>query len=260
MAPDPGQSDAVRLEGQVAIITGGAAGLGLAYARRFLEEGARVLVADIVDPSAAAKELERSGEVHAVRVDVASARSVEAMVAAAVKHFGGVDILVNNAALFAGLAPTPFEQIEEAEWDRLMAVNVKGVWLCCRAVAPVMKARRSGRIVNIASAIVAKGTPLLMHYVASKGAVIAMTRVLARELGDHGIAVNALAPGLIMSDTARANADLTGFQAQQVIASRAFKREAVADDVVGAAVFLASADSAFITGQTLIVDGGSVFL
>jgi NAD(P)-dependent dehydrogenase (short-subunit alcohol dehydrogenase family) len=260
MACGAGQSDAVRLEGQVAIITGGAAGLGLAYARRFLEEGARVLIADIVDPAAAAKELERSGEVHAVRTDVASASSVEAMVDAAMKRFGRVDVLINNAALFAGLAPTPFEQIAEAEWDRLMAVNVKGLWLCCRSVAPVMKGQRSGRIINIASAIVAKGTPLLMHYVASKGAVIAMTRVLARELGEHGIAVNALAPGLIMSDTARANADLTGFQAQQVIASRAFKREAVADDVVGAAVFLASADSAFITGQTLIVDGGSVFL
>jgi len=257
MAPGAGQSDAVRLEGQVAIITGGAGGLGLAYARRFLEEGARVLIADIVDPTTAA---ERSGEVHAVRVDVASARSVEAMVGAAVKRFGRVDILVNNAALFAGLVPTPFEQIEEDAWDRLMAVNVKGVWLCCRAVAPVMKGQGAGRIINVASAIVAKGTPLLMHYVASKGAVIAMTRVLARELGEHGVAVNALAPGLIMSDTARANADLTGFQAPQVIASRAFKREAVADDVVGAAVFLASPDSAFITGQTLIVDGGSVFL
>ncbi len=260
MAPGAGQSDAVRLEGQVAIITGGAGGLGLAYARRFLEEGARVLIADIVDPTTAAKELERSGEVHAVRVDVASALSVEAMVGAAVKRFGRVDILVNNAALFAGLVPTPFEQIEEDAWDRLMAVNVKGVWLCCRAVAPVMKGQGAGRIINVASAIVAKGTPLLMHYVASKGAVIAMTRVLARELGEHGVAVNALAPGLIMSDTARANADLTGFQAPQVIASRAFKREAVADDVVGAAVFLASPDSAFITGQTLIVDGGSVFL
>ena len=260
MASGAGQSDAVRLGGQVAIITGGAAGLGLAYARRFLEEGARVLIADIVDPAAAAKELERCGEVHAVRTDVASPVSVDAMIGAAVQRFGRVDILVNNAALFAGLAPMPFEQIAETEWDRLMAVNVKGVWLCCRAVAPVMKGQRSGRIINIASAIVAKGTPLLMHYVASKGAVIAMTRVLARELGEHGIAVNALAPGLIMSDTARANPDLTGFQAPLVIASRAFKREAVADDVVGAAVFLASADSAFITGQTLIVDGGSVFL
>jgi NAD(P)-dependent dehydrogenase (short-subunit alcohol dehydrogenase family) len=260
MAPPAGQSDAVKLDGQVAIITGGAAGLGLAYARRFLEEGARVLIADIVDPSPALKDLAPLGEVHAVRADVSSATSVEAMVAEAVQRFGTVDVLVNNAALFAGLTPTPFEQIDEAEWDRLMAVNVKGVWLCCRAVAPVMKAQRSGRIINIASAIVAKGTPFLMHYVASKGAVIAMTRVLARELGEHGIAVNALAPGLIMSDTARANADLTGFQSQQVIASRAFKRDAVADDVVGAAVFLASADSAFITGQTLIVDGGSVFL
>ncbi|HTY76268.1 MAG TPA: glucose 1-dehydrogenase [Candidatus Bathyarchaeia archaeon] len=250
----------MKLAAKVGIITGGAAGLGLAYARRFLEEGARILVADIVDPASALRELGAAGEVHAVRCDVASAAAVEAMVAEAVRRFGRVDILVNNAALFAGLHPTPFEQIEEAEWDRLMAVNVKGVWLCCRAVAPVMKAQRAGRIINIASAIVAKGTPLLMHYVASKGAVIAMTRVLARELGEHGIAVNALAPGLIMSDTARANADLTGFQAQQVIASRAFRREAVAADVVGAAVFLASEDSAFITGQTLVVDGGSVFL
>ena len=144
MASGAGQSGAVRLGGQVAIITGGAAGLGLAYARRFLEEGARVLIADIVDPAAAAKELERSGEVHAVRTDVASGLSVEAMVDAAVKRFGRVDVLVNNAALFAGLAPTPFEHIEEAEWDRLMAVNVKGLWLCCRAVAPVNWAGCSG--------------------------------------------------------------------------------------------------------------------
>ena len=250
----------MKLEDKVAIITGGAAGLGLAYASRFLEEGARVVIADVVDAAPALRELGRPAETHAVRTDVASATAVEAMVAETVQRFGRVDILVNNAAVFAGLIPTPFEQIAEAEWDRLMAVNVKGVWLCCRAVAPVMKAQRAGRIINVASAIVAKGTPLLMHYIASKGAVIAMTRALARELGDHGIAVNALAPGLIMSDTARANADLTGFQAQQVIASRAFKREAVADDVVGAAVFLASSDSAFITGQTLIVDGGSVFL
>jgi len=250
----------MKLEDKVAIITGGAAGLGLAYARRFLEEGARVVIADIVDAAPALGELGHPAEAHAVRTDVASASAVEAMVAETVRHFGRVDILVNNAAVFAGLTPTPFEQKAEAEWDRLMAVNVKGVWLCCRAAAPVMKAQRAGRIINIASAIVAKGTPLLMHYITSKGAVIAMTRTLARELGDHGIAVNALAPGLIMSDTARANADLTGFQAQQVIASRAFKREAVADDVVGAAVFLASSDSAFITGQTLIVDGGSVFL
>ena len=247
----------MKLQNQVAIITGGAAGLGLAYARRFLAEGARVLIADIVDAAPALRELGREASVHAVRADVASASSVEAMVADAVQRFGRVDILVNNAALFASLAPTPFEKIDEAEWDRLMAVNVKGVWLCCRAVAPIMKAQGSGRIVNVASAIVAKGTPFLMHYVASKGAVIAMTRVLARELGEHGIAVNALAPGLIMSDTARANPDLTGFQAQQVIASRAFKREAIVDDVVGAAVFLASTDSAFITGQTLIADGGT---
>jgi NAD(P)-dependent dehydrogenase (short-subunit alcohol dehydrogenase family) len=160
----------VRLKDRVGIITGGAAGLGLAYARRFLEEGARVLIADVADSASALHHLAGLGEVHAVRADVASASSVEAMVREAVDRFGRVNVLVNNAALFAGLSPTPFEKIDEAEWDRLMAVNVKGIWLCCRAVAPVMKAQRSGRIINIASAIVAKGTPFLMHYVASKGA------------------------------------------------------------------------------------------
>jgi NAD(P)-dependent dehydrogenase (short-subunit alcohol dehydrogenase family) len=182
------------------------------------------------------------------------------MVAAAQERMGRIDVLVNNAAVFATLTPKPFETIPEEEWDRVMAVNVRGMWNCVKAVAPHMRARKRGRIVNVASAIVAKGTPYLLHYVASKGAVIAMTRALARELGDDGIAVNAVAPGLILSDTVRANPAVTGFQSAAVLQSRAFKRDALPEDVEGAVVFLASSDSAFMTGQTLVVDGGSVFV
>ena len=156
--------------------------------------------------------------------------------------------------------PQPFEQIPEAEWDRVMAVNVKGVWNCARAVAPLMRVQGGGRIINVASAIVAKGTAFLMHYVTSKGAVVAMTRALARELGPAGITVNAIAPGLILSDTVQANPDITGFRVTAIMQWRArFKREAFPDDVEGTVVFLASDDSAFMTGQTLVVDGGSVF-
>ena len=249
-----------RLDGSAIVVTGGAAGLGLAYARRFLREGACVFLADIVDPADAVASLDAGARAAGGRVDVASAASVDAMVAAAERRLGRIDVLVNNAAVFATLTPRPFEAIPEEEWDRVMAVNVRGMWNCVKAVAPHMRARKGGRIVNIASAIVAKGTPYLLHYVASKGAVIAMTRALARELGDDGIAVNAVAPGLILSDTVRANPAVTGFQSAAVLQSRAFKRDALPEDVEGAVVFLASSDSAFMTGQTLVVDGGSVFV
>ena len=249
-----------RLEGSAVLVTGGAAGLGLAYARRFLREGACVFIADIVDPAAALARLSAGDRADGCRADVAAASSVTAMVEAAHRRFGRIDVLVNNAAVFATLTPRPFDAIPEEEWDRVMAVNVRGMWNCVKAVAPVMRAQKAGRIVNVASAIVAKGTPFLLHYVASKGAVIAMTRALARELGDDGIAVNAVAPGLILSDTVRANPDVTGFQSAAVLQSRAFKRDAMPEDVEGAVVFLASPDSAFMTGQTLVVDGGSVFV
>ena len=217
-----------RLEGSAAVITGGAAGLGYAYARRFLEEGACVFIADITDPAAALGRLGAGDRAAGCRVDVASAPSVAAMVDEARRRLGRIDVLVNNAALFATLTPRPFDAIPEEEWDRVMTVNVRGMFL--------------------------------LHYVTSKGAVIAMTRALARELGDDGIAVNAVAPGLILSDTVQANPAVTGFQAAAVLQSRAFKRDALPEDVEGAVLFLASADSAFMTGQTLVVDGGSVFL
>ena len=175
-----------RLHDKVAVITGGAAGIGFAYARRFLAEGARVVVADIADPAAAVDKLGADGRALGVRADVSDAGSVRAMVEAARARFGRIDVLVNNAAVFATLKPQPFDEIPEAEWDRVMAVNVKGVWNCARAVVPAMRAQGGGRIVNVASAIVAKGTAGLMHYVTSKGAVVAMTRALARELGRTG--------------------------------------------------------------------------
>jgi NAD(P)-dependent dehydrogenase (short-subunit alcohol dehydrogenase family) len=250
---------AMRLSDKVAVITGGGAGIGFAYARRFLAEGARVVVADIADPLAAAQKLDAAGRALGVRTDVSDAASVRAMVEAAVGTFGRIDVLVNNAAVFATLKPQPFDEIPDAEWDRVMAVNVRGVWSCVRAVAPVMRAQGGGRIVNVASAIVGKGTALLLHYVTSKGAVVAMTRALARELGPSGITVNAVAPGLILSDSVQANPDITNFQLGAIMQARSLKREAFPDDVEGTVVFLASDDSAFMTGQTLIVDGGSVF-
>ena len=249
----------MRLPGKVAVITGGAAGIGFAYAKRFLAEGARVVVADVADPAAAVDKLDAAGRALGVRADVSDATSVRAMVEAALARFGRIDVLVNNAAVFATLNPQPFDEIPEAEWDRVMAVNVKGVWNCARAVVPAMRAQGGGRIVNVASAIVAKGTALLMHYVTSKGAVVAMTRALARELGPHRITVNAVAPGLILSDTVQANPDITAFQETAIMQARSLKRDAFPDDVEGTVVFLASDDSAFMSGQTLIVDGGSVF-
>ena len=249
----------MRLADKVAIITGGAKGIGFAYARRFLAEGARVVVADIVEPHDAAEKLGPPERVLGVRTEVSDAASVRAMVEEARGRFGRIDVLVNNAAVFAGLKPRRFEDIPEAEWDRVMAVNVKGIWNCVRAVAPVMRAQGSGRIVNIASAIVGKGTGFLLHYVTSKGAVVAMTRALARELGADGIVVNAVAPGLILSDTVQENPDLTNFQSTAIMQARSLKRDAFPEDVEGAVVFLASDDSAFMSGQTLIVDGGSVF-
>jgi NAD(P)-dependent dehydrogenase (short-subunit alcohol dehydrogenase family) len=250
----------VRLAGKVALVTGGAAGLGLAYARRLLAEGARVVIADVADAAGALKRLDAGDAVHVVRADVSVFTDCQRMVDEAQRRFGTIHVLVNNAAVFATLRPQPFDAIAEAEWDRVMAVNVKGSWNSVRAAVPLMRAQGGGRIVNVASAIAHKGTAGLLHYVTSKGAVIALTRALARELGPDGITVNAIAPGLTLSDTVLANPDIAAFQREAVLASRSLKREAVAEDLEGTVVFLASDDSAFMTGQTLVVDGGSVFV
>jgi NAD(P)-dependent dehydrogenase (short-subunit alcohol dehydrogenase family) len=259
-AAPSGPARALKLEGQVVIVTGGAAGLGRVYARRLLAEGARVMLADIADTADAVRALAPHGEVAGVHTDVAVAESTRALADETVRRFGRIDVLVNNAAVFAVLKPQAFDCIPEAEWDRVMAVNVKGIWNCVKAVLPTMRAQGSGRIVNVASAIAPKGTPRLLHYVTSKGAVITMTRALARELGEFGIGVNALAPGLTLSDTVLSNPDISAFQAEAVLQSRSFKRAESPADLEGALVFLASADSAFVTGQTLVVDGGSIFV
>jgi NAD(P)-dependent dehydrogenase (short-subunit alcohol dehydrogenase family) len=249
----------MRLDGKVAVITGGAGGIGFAFARRLLAEGARVVIADVADAPAAVDKLNADDRALGVMADVSSIASVRAMVDAAAARFGRIDVLVNNAAVFSTLTPRPFDQIPDTEWERVMAVNIRGVWNCARAVAPLMRAQGGGRIVNVASAIVAKGTALLLHYVTSKGAVVAMTRALARELGPDRITVNAIAPGLILSDAVQANPDLTGFQLEAVMQARSIRRDAFPNDVEGTLVFLAGDDSAFMSGQTLIVDGGSVF-
>jgi NAD(P)-dependent dehydrogenase (short-subunit alcohol dehydrogenase family) len=249
----------MRLTNKVVVITGGAKGIGFAYAQRFIAEGARVVMADIADPLDAAEKLGPAERVLGVPTDVSDMRSVRTMVKETLRQFGRVDVLVNNAAVFATLKPQRFDEIAEAEWDRVMAVNVKGIWNCVRAVVPAMRAQGGGRIVNVASAIVAKGTAFLLHYVTSKGAVVAMTRALARELGPDGITVNAVAPGLILSDTVQDNPDITNFQSAAIMQARSLRRDAFPEDIEGTVVFLASDDSAFMTGQTLVVDGGSVF-
>jgi len=217
------------------------------------------VIADVVEPAALIAEIEAAGGRAIGRVtDVADPAAVAVLVAATVDAFGKIDILVNNAAMFGQLALRPFEQIPSNEWDAVMRVNVRGSFECAKAVAPHMRKRGYGKIVNIASGTVFKGTAMLMHYVASKGAVVAMTRCLARELGDDGVRVNCLAPGLIISESVRRNSAWSESMIAGNTASRVLKREADPDDLLGTLIFLCSPDSDFITGQTIVVDGGSV--
>jgi len=248
-----------RLAERVAIVTGAAQGIGAEYARRMAHEGAAVVCADVVDAEPVARAIiADGGRAIAIHCDVASADSAREMAATAMAAFGRIDILVNNAGLFTNLQPKPFDEIDSAEWDRVMAVNVRGPFECARAVVPAMRARGYGKIINIASGTVFKGAPLLLHYVSSKGAVVAMTRALARELGAAGIRVNTLAPGLTTSENTRANAFWQGPAGASNIATRAIQREAMPEDLAGTLVYLASTDSDFVTGQVLVVDGGSV--
>jgi NAD(P)-dependent dehydrogenase (short-subunit alcohol dehydrogenase family) len=248
-----------KLSGRVAIVTGAAQGIGAQFAKALAAEGAAVVVGDLLDAKPVAQAIaESGGRALAVHVDVTDPASVKRMVAATVEQFGSVDILVNNAALWANLRLKPFEQIDGAEWDKVMAVNVRGVFECAKAVAPEMRKKKYGKIVNMASGTVFKGAPLLLHYVTSKGAIIAMSRCLARELGDDGIRVNTLAPGLVMSEGVRAHLDWKGAIVQSNVASRAIKREATPEDMCGTLVYLCSPESDFVTGQVLVVDGGSV--
>lgn len=241
------------------LITGAAGGLGRAFAAGFGERGYRVAVADIDGRGAArtAELLRENGAAAvAVPVDVTSAESTDAM-AAAVADFGGgtIDVLVNNAAIYAAVTRSPFEEIDPDEWDRVMAVNLKGPWMCARACSPHLAT--GGSVVNLSSATVLSGSAHWMHYVASKGGVVALTRVMAKELGSRSITVNAIAPGFTLTE---ASYGLMEDAENYGVDRGAIKRASRPDDIVGAALFLAGPDSKYITGQTLVVDGGRQFI
>lgn len=248
-----------RLTGRSIIVTGAAQGIGAIYALALAKEGARLAICDIASPNDTADAIRAAGgEVFAAACDVTDAGAVARFVADVEATYGGIQILVNNAALFGNLALKPMEQITSDEWDRVMSVNVRGSFECVKAIMPVMRRQGYGKIVNIASGTVFKGAPMMLHYVSSKGAIVAMTRSIAREAGDAGIRCNCLAPGLTMSANVAANGDWAGRISEANIASRCLKREAVPEDLTGTLIFLASGDSDFMTGQTIVVDGGSV--
>lgn len=247
------------LDGRCAVVTGGAQGIGAAYAVALAKEGAKVVVSDIIDVSKAVDAVRKTGvEALGVACDVSDYKSCEAMVEASVKAFGRVDILVNNAAMFASIQRKPFDQLSQEEWDKVMAVNVRGPFNTVKAVLPQMKKQRYGKIINVSSATVFSGTPGMLHYVTSKGAVLAFTRALAREVGSHGIIVNGIAPGLTMSEGLLSQRDILEPFAKVAMASRALKREQVPEDLTGTLLYLASPASDFMTGQTITVDGGYV--
>ena len=246
----------MRLAGKVAIVTGGARHIGAAYCRRLAEEGAAIVIADILDGAAVAAEIKgKGGKAMSLRIDVSKEEDTNRMAAEAVKAFGRIDILVNNAAIFINIQRHPFYEITSEEWDRVSAVNIKGPFLCAKAVFPQMKEQRSGKIINISSSTAYWGTPNFLHYVASKAALIGMTRSLAREVGDYGICVNAIAPGLVEHEGQNAPKALTELQ----LKARSIKRLQTPDDLMGTLVFLSSSDSDFMTGQAIVVDGGSIF-
>jgi len=247
------------LDGFVAIVTGGAQGIGAAYARGYAAEGAKVVVADILDPAPVVAALKGAGgDAMGITCDVTDEAQVESLVAATMETYGRIDVLMNNAALFGGLKRQRFEEIDPDVFDAVLRINIRGVWQMTKAVVPVMRAQHYGKIINIASGTVFKGTPMQLHYVTSKGAVIAMTRAVAREVGEDNICVNAIAPGLTESEAVLEGGQFSEEHFNANIGSRCIKRAETPDDLVGTAVFLASHDSDFITGQVLCVDGGSV--
>lgn len=249
----------MRLKDKVAIVTGAAGGLGLAIAKRYVQEGASVVVADVNDPTAGTAGLAAPERVLAVTADVADEDSVARMVAAAIKRFGRIDILVNNAAISSTLPLQPFENIKVADWRRVMDVNAMGTFLCTRAVIGQMRSQKGGRILNFTSGTVYRGSPFNLHYITSKGAILAMTRSLASELGSDNILVNAISPGFTLTKGMVDNTSYSPQFLKMIVASRALKREEFAEDIVGTAAFLVSDDADFITGQIISVDGGATF-
>ncbi len=250
----------LRLAQKRVVITGAAGGLGRAFAQAFADAGARVLVTDSnetgIEETVAIIE-KSGGTANAVPGDVTSAKDCVRVMECAQDVMGGIDVLVNNAAIYGSLERSHFEDIDETVWDQVMAVNVKGVWQMCRAASPLLKEAQGGSIINIASATVFSGSPLWMHYVASKGAVISMSRVMAKEMGPSNIRVNVLAPGFTLTD---ASLDLMADAKNYGADRAALKRNAEVSDITGGALYLASPLSNFMTGQTLVIDGGKQFI
>lgn len=244
------------LIGRTIIVTGAATGIGQAFALGCAAQGAHVVVADRNPAEKTLQAIEQAGgRATYVQVDVSDEASTRAMAEAALQASGRIDGLVNNAAYFREVRLTPFEEIDPAQWDRIFQVNVKGVWQCCKAVMPAMRARGSGAIVNIASVVAVAGQPGYLHYVATKGAVLSMTKALAKECGPHGVRVNVIAPGFVITDATRNRP--VEWQ-QSFLKARALSREQRPDDLVGTALYLLSDLSGFVSGQTVVVDGGHI--
>ena len=252
----------MQLADKVAVITGAARGLGRAYAEALAAEGAAIVAADLNDCSDTVAAVESAGgRGVSTTVDVSDAASCDAMASLAMDAFGRIDVLINNAALYAGLKGARFEHLDEEQWDRVMQVNIKGTWLASRAVVDHMRASGGGSIINIASLAAVFGLPYGLDYVASKAAVIGMTRGMARELGRDHIRVNAVAPSAVMTEGTEEFFGEKFEKAKDVIASnQLIPRNLESEDLTGTIVYLASEASRFVTGQTHMVDGGSWFL
>ena len=236
-----------RLEGKVALVTGGAQGIGAAIAAGLAAEGATVVVADLGPPEGG------------IQADVANEEDVGRMVDETLGRHGRLDILINNAGLYASLAMRPFSEIPLEEWRQVMDVNVASMFLTCRAAVPAMREQGGGKIVNISSGTPFRGVPFLLHYVTSKGAIVAFTRALAKELGKDGIHVNCVAPGFTMTAGVEAHPEVVEKLRDVSVAARTIQRDQVPEDVVGAVVFLCTPAADFITGQTMVIDGGQYF-
>jgi NAD(P)-dependent dehydrogenase (short-subunit alcohol dehydrogenase family) len=244
------------VEGKVAIVTGAAQGIGNAIGKGLAAEGARIVVADLNRAEEAAAEFDDGV---GITVDVADEAQVERMAQEVVDRCGQIDILVNNAGLYASLAMRPFTEIPVDEWRQVMDVNVLSMFLTCRAVVPRMRERGGGRIVNISSGTPFRGVPFLLHYVTSKGAIVALTRALAKELGRDDVLVNCVAPGFTMSEGVRQHPEVIEALREVSVSARTLQRDQEPEDVVGAVVFLCGPGAAFVTGQTIVIDGGQYF-